>query len=105
MSTHITERLKVGRMGAEIREIVHGSVTIDMPSINAGAVASASAAAGGLRTTMKVFVSGSNWQLPAALMGAQCLADDVITVWLGNNATGAVDSGSAVNIDYLAFRP
>src|SRR5574341_2536025 len=90
---------------AEIRHIVHGQVSLDLPSIAGFGVATATAAMAGLRPAMKVFAqadaSGSSGAYN--IQGARCTTDDVLEVTLGN-CHSAANNPTAVNINAFAIR-
>jgi hypothetical protein len=104
--TDLMHRIQVGREGQQIRQIVHGNLTINTGGVAAGAVASASAAAAGLRTDMRIFhtTRGQQQSPYVAVTGTQCDADDTITIWMVNSTTANATASSALSLDYLALR-
>jgi hypothetical protein len=102
--TDLMHRIQVGREGQQIRQIVHGNLTINTGGVATLAVASATAAAAGLRTDMKIFHSARGQVGLPVVTGCQCDADDTITIWMVNGTSANGTASSALSLDYLALR-
>ena len=87
-----------------IRQILHGTVAIDLPSINAGAVQSASGSAPGVVAGMNVLVIPQAWVLNESVIIAAALGiADGIQVTGTNPSAGAINPTSQT-FAYWAWR-
>lgn len=88
-----------------IREIIHGAVTIELPSVAAnGAISSASAAVNGITSQFRVLVMPSAWIASnQVIIAAAAGITDGIQVTATNPNTAAIDA-TAQSFNYFAWR-
>lgn len=94
-----------GAHATDLREIIAGVVSVDLPSINAAAIGSASAAVTGLTANHRVLISpveAAITDAPAHIVAAVGIAGGFqVTAY---NSSGAAVNATARNVNYFAFR-
>ena len=103
----VLRSIKVGTLkdATEIAQILHGQVSIDLPSVAASfAIASASAVAAGLTSLHRVVLMPTSWLASSAVdIKAAIGIDGGIQVTAMNSSASAVDMG-AVTYNFFAWR-
>ncbi len=97
--------LQVGTSGDAMSTVLHGTASVDPPSIGANSSATLTVTITGVATGDRVFLTPpSDFEDELIFQGATVTADDTVTIKIRNLSGSAVD-GTARNWNYLVIKP
>lgn len=99
--------LSIGSLArSEITEIIHGTVSVDLPVINTVSAASASASVPGLTAAHRIFIMPQDWAAADGRVhiAAAKASADTLTVTAGNAHTANSPDITSQTFSFFAIR-
>ncbi len=97
--------VQVGTSGTPMNAIMHGTVSVDPPSIGANSSATLTVTINGVAPGDRVFLTPPDTFEDALIFqGAAVTASDTVTIKI-RNIVGSVVDGSALDWNYLVIKP